>query len=74
MSEIKQEVKMFSVDMICDKCGKGKMEYKDGMMLLTDPPKFKHTCSNCGYVETYFCKYPKLEYQYKNANDLNLNN
>lgn len=71
MSEIKQEVKMFSVDMICDKCNEGKMEYKDGMMLLTDPPKFSHSCSNCGHVETYLYKYPRLEYEYINTNNEN---
>jgi RNase P subunit RPR2 len=65
MVEIKHEVKTFLVDMICDKCNEGKMEYTDGNILLTEPPQFKHTCSNCGHVETYFTRYPRTEYQYE---------
>lgn len=60
MSEITEEVKTFKVSMKCDKCGKGFMKLIGGMALASDPPLYKHRCTECGNEEFFQKEYPYL--------------
>ncbi len=57
MSEFEEESKVITVKMKCDKCGKGFMEMV-GIAYPTSPMQYPHKCTNCGYKENYFTKYP----------------
>lgn len=48
----------------CDDCG-GLVEYTDGNMLMTNPPKFEHSCDSCGKKYIFFHKYPYTKYVFK---------
>lgn len=61
MSEIIEEVKTFKVSMKCDKCGKGFMKLVGGTALASDPPLYKHRCTECGNEEFYRKEYPYLD-------------
>lgn len=61
MSEITEEVKTFKVSMKCNKCGKGFMKLIGGMALASDPPLYKHRCTECGNEEFYRKEYPYLD-------------
>lgn len=60
MSEIKTEMKLFSVDMICDECNWGRMR-PTGVALMSNPPKYPHKCDRCGHEVTYDVRYPMNE-------------
>lgn len=60
--ERKFTVKPVGVKYICDSCGEGEMIYT-GDIIFSDPPKFKHTCSNCDINQNYSEKYPLVRYQ-----------
>ena len=57
MSKFEEESKVITVKMKCDKCGKGFME-SVGISYHTSPMQYQHKCTNCGYKENYFTKYP----------------
>lgn len=63
MSETTEEVKTFKVSMKCDKCGKGFMKLIGGTALPSDPPLYKHRCTECGHEEFYQKEYPYLDTQ-----------
>lgn len=46
------------VEMICDKCGKGKMRTHGNTVLYTYPPQYPHICESCGNTENYPFTYP----------------
>jgi hypothetical protein len=59
------EVKTFLIKFACDKEGcEGSLAYKDGNMLFSDPPKYKHTCDTCGTECLFDHKYPYTSYKY----------
>lgn len=62
MAEIKQEVKTFEVDYICDECGKGKMR-NAGFVLDSNPPQYPHRCKECGAKKTFYHTYPRTVYE-----------
>lgn len=64
MAEVKQEIKTFEVDNICDACQIGQMR-PTGRTFMTHPPKYPHKCNNieCGHAETFFETYPKIKYE-----------
>jgi hypothetical protein len=62
MSERRFEVKPVGVDYVCDVCNTGLM-VQVGLMLPTDPPQWKHKCSNCGDTKDFFAKYPDLRFE-----------
>lgn len=67
---VKQEVKTFISNLVCETCNEGFM-VKDNssditISLLTNPPKFKHICDKCGHIEWHTAHYPKLTYVYVN--------
>ena len=65
MPEVENEVKVFEVNYICDKCGIGKMK-PTGEAQLSDPPQYPHKCTHCGHTESYFNNmYPIIRYQIK---------
>lgn len=42
----------------------GTMEYDspDNMILMSNPPMYRHVCTNCGAIEMFNEVYPKLIY------------
>jgi len=69
--ETRQQVNTFLVNYECDKCGIGSMEYKEmllpstwGGCTITDNPKWKHRCNNCGNEVELKTKYPYTTYEY----------
>ena len=58
MSERVAEVKTLTVEMICDKCGNGRMIRNGNIMLCSNPPQYPHKCNSCGYEENYPFTYP----------------
>lgn len=59
MSEIKQRVDMYHIDMKCDKCGNGYMR-TTGLVLPKNPILYEHKCTYCGCKENYSCAYPYI--------------
>ena len=53
--------------MYCDKCGIGEMK-PTGIIFTSFPEQYQHVCDECGYVETYYKKYPYIEYIIDNVN------
>jgi DNA-directed RNA polymerase subunit M/transcription elongation factor TFIIS len=51
------EVKLF-----CDECGE-EMQYSEGNMLLSYPPKYLHICTKCGYKFHSTIIYPYIKYE-----------
>lgn len=62
MSELKVEVKPVEVDYGCDQCGKGMMR-PTGIALLSNPVKYPHKCSICGYEMIFLVKYPSVRFE-----------
>ena len=55
------EVKVFREHAHCD-CGKGEL-LPTGHMLMADPPRFQHRCTECGAcgpAESFADKFPRL--------------
>lgn len=52
------EAKTLIVEMICDKCSKGKMIPYGNAVLSTYPAQYPHKCENCGYMNNYPMRYP----------------
>lgn len=57
MPEDKKEVKTFIVDMICEDCHKGFIEYT-GSVKCCYPPLYEHACTNCGKNKDLKKRYP----------------
>jgi hypothetical protein len=58
--EIKTEVKTYRVEMQCDKCNDGRMEYT-GIGMSLDPAIYQHRCNKCDYMICYTNKkYPHI--------------
>lgn len=54
----------YEVNYICDKCGKGIMEYTGGHEYLTSIPQFEHKCNVCGEIKLFYNgTYPKISYE-----------
>ena len=64
---IRQEVKTFISNLVCEKCNEGFMQ-KDttgtATVLMSNPPKFKHVCTKCEREDWYVQQYPALTYEY----------
>jgi hypothetical protein len=56
--EMVAEAKTLIVEMVCDKCGEGKMIPSGGEILCSNPPLFPHICNKCGNEENYKIRYP----------------
>jgi len=63
MPEVEKRIYPYLVEMVCPKCGEGKMEPFGDSVLLTNPPKYPHECGACGHEENYTEKYPKIIYK-----------
>jgi hypothetical protein len=61
--EKEYEVKTLLLKYFCDDC-QGEVLYKDGNILMSDPPKFKHHCVNCNKEYLFNHKYPYTKYEY----------
>lgn len=64
MPEVIMPVEWVEIDMICDKCGKGKMR-SGGRTFTVNPPIFPHVCNKCGYEADYRTCYPHTGYTRK---------
>ena len=56
--EMVAEAKTLVVDMVCDKCGKGRMVPHGNITLTSYPEQYPHKCENCGYTANYDVRYP----------------
>lgn len=57
------EVKTFLVELECEKCNDGKLEY-NGKTFLTNPLLYEHKCKDCGNVQTVRGKiYPYYDHE-----------
>jgi len=68
MSEKRVELKVrtFKVIKICNRCHEGEMYlYDNNVCLTTYPAQYQHECNNCGYKESYFTSYPRIENEYE---------
>lgn len=72
MPEIKHEVRTFAVALRCDVEGCPGEMVPTGEAKMTSPPKYVHQCNFCGASATSGHRYPRLEYEYLEA-DENLN-
>jgi hypothetical protein len=65
METVRREVKTYQVELVCPKCGKGRMSPDlSNITLATYPPKYLHLCDLCGYEELVTgIIYPYLEYE-----------
>lgn len=63
MSEQSTELKVFSVDYICDTCAEGTMQ-PSGVTIARDPhPLFPHACDKCGVTQIFEgVRYPLIRY------------
>jgi len=55
-----REMRTVQVRRICD-CG-GEL-LPEGRALLSNPPKYPHTCDRCGKAETFLKQYPLIHYE-----------
>lgn len=55
--EMVAEAKTIIVEMICDKCERGKMIPTEEM-LCSYPPQYPHECEKCGHKTNYPFRYP----------------
>ena len=62
--QVEREMVPIEVDMMCDACGLGFMR-PTGITLLSSPPKYKHSCTNCHKEETYARVYPHIVHRHK---------
>ena len=64
--EVRTEQLVIKVELYCDSCG-GLMKKEDGC-LLSSPPQYVYTCTDCsnGTVSTKI--YPYTEYENRNMN------
>ena len=60
--EKKKEVKVYRVEMMCDKCKQGTMK-QTAMMYPAFPGQYEHQCDCCGYRTSYKYAYPRIEYE-----------
>lgn len=59
---IEREVKPVLVKMLCPVCYSGELR-PTGEINLTHPPKYNHTCSECGNGVVLEKQYPCIEYK-----------
>lgn len=61
-SETRTPLRAVRVEMTCPKCGIGKME-AGNVVLTSDPPQYPSTCTECGYSENLWTRYPHITYE-----------
>ena len=66
MPNIITPIEWVEIDMICDKCGKGRMR-GTGTIYPSSPAQYLHVCNACGYSMLYLYQYPHTEYRRKEA-------
>lgn len=52
------DVKILLIHNVCDKCENGLMEPYGDTALMSNPPKYQHKCTNCGFTDFYTTRYP----------------
>lgn len=57
MPETKTEARVFTVDMVCDECGRGRMR-PTGELQSSYPPWHVHQCDHCHLVKHFLKCYP----------------
>lgn len=64
MPIVECEAKIVGVRYTCDVCGKGEMEYIQGVVLPTKPPLYPHQCANpeCATTANLPTPMPAIKY------------
>lgn len=63
MTEIKKEVKVYKIHLMCDVCKIGEL-FPTGVQLTSLPAQYMHKCNNCGDEKSITGKvYPQIEYE-----------
>lgn len=60
MGEKRTAIYPVKVDYLCDKCNQDFMR-PEGTILMSNPPQWSHMCS-CGNQQTFYQKYPYIEW------------
>lgn len=55
------EMKVIRVNKFCDECKDEELKHT-GMVQMTNPVKYPHTCLRCGNEYVFNDRYPKIEY------------
>jgi hypothetical protein len=64
MPETRRRVKVYEVKYLCDTCKMGYMERAGDFMLMSNPPQYPHSCTNCEATKTFKGEYyPRLKYE-----------
>jgi len=58
MTELRK-VQTSQIDEKCPSCNSGWMR-PTGIIKQTNPPKYEHKCTKCGYTADYGIKYPYI--------------
>jgi predicted nucleic-acid-binding Zn-ribbon protein len=66
--ETRKEMKVFQVAKRCPKCVNGDMEF-NGEMDNSNPARYHHRCTSCGYPRYYSKIYPYLEHKELNIQE-----
>ena len=66
MIKVVREVKTYRVIARCE-CG-GQMK-PTGVVYSTYPEQYLHVCDKCKKMETFFDSYPKIVYEYAEAEE-----
>ena len=64
MSEKEIRIVPIKTIYVCDNCEIGEMVPNGIGIYLSNPPKYRHSCTNCGHSQTFVGKtYPIIEYK-----------
>lgn len=55
---VKQEVRTYQYNRLCDSCGSGKMVF-----VRFEQDEYEHTCDECGCDRVFAERYPLLKYE-----------
>jgi Zn finger protein HypA/HybF involved in hydrogenase expression len=69
MAETYFAVETLRAEYWCDNCDTAPMTAA-GHVLMTDPPKYPHTCPNCGHKKNLDSRYPKIIYKGREHHEL----
>ena len=61
MAEREYPAQIVIIEYECPECGEGFMRQSRNAAMLSDPPQYWHSCTECGHEETFRTTYPRQE-------------